>query len=112
MARLCTVPVTPDLLPRLQAAAERDSHPVIAGDVAMLRDGEPVGCYGVLPCVFFWSHTGNAARETFRFLDLAEAAGGRKFTAPCAADSPLRFCLPKRGYRLLGHADFFLHESP
>lgn len=112
MARLLTTPLSLNLLPRLVAAAERDNHPVIQADRVLLRDGEPVGCFGLLPCVFFWSHTANSASETFRFLDEAEAAGGNKFTAPCSPESPLRAFMEKRGYRLLGNADFFLHTTP
>jgi hypothetical protein len=110
MPRLPTVPLTGDLLPLLRTAAEADKHAVIGASRVLLRDGKPVGYYGLLPCLFFWSHTGNAARETFEFLTEAEAAAGRKYVAPCAADSPLRFCMEKRGYEPLGNADFFFRQ--
>ncbi len=109
-SKLTIDPLTLMTLPALFAAANADKHRIISPSHVALRDGQPVGCFGVfLPTLFFWSDSKNSARDTVTLIQAAEKAGGHAFVAPCQPDSPMHPLMKRRaGWELLGNADLFL----
>lgn len=110
-------PITPDDLPKLEAAAQADNHGVFLPSHLITRDAEIVGylSIGQAPTIFTWLHTKKMnVRDTVGVLNFYEnfvaCNGHRIVTVPCMADSPLHPYMAKFGYTAVCPTTLFVKK--
>ena len=108
------LPAIPADLDRIKAAALADRHAALGVTHFLESDlGEVRGYAGIdgLTNVTFWSHTGNLAAESFRFIKTVQAQArklGKPVVTFCDPASPFKSYMPSLGFTLLGQTDVYI----